>query len=285
LAVVLRNPSTELLAQLNGPLRGYILSELNAWDLTIVEKEDEDQWVNLSLAPNFAILGKKLGKQIGQAKKVLTGMSHKEAIAALESGSVTIGDNVLDCKTEVLTKLSFCREGDMWESIQSDAGNVVVAIDCTQDEAILNAGKAREFMNHVQQLRKAAGLDISDAIEVFFHEEEGLSSARNAIVGNLDIIVGKLNIQPIDKKFMSQWSVILDEGEFEVGGSKVEIIITRPSVCVKHDVMEPLRQFLSTVDPSEVKEKEVVSCLINGEKFTVTEGVEFWISAARMVSI
>ena len=284
LAVVLRSPSVELLAQLNGPLRGYILSELNAWDLKIVEKEEEDMWVNLSLSPNFAVLGKKLGKKIGEAKKVLTGMSHKEAVTALEAGSITIGDITIDCKTEVLTKLSFCKEGDMWESIQSDAGNLVIAIDCTQDEAILNAGKAREFMNHVQQLRKAAGLDITDAIEVFYHEEEGLSSTRDAITGNLDIIVGKLKVQPIAKQYMSEWSVVLGQGEFEVGGSAVEIIISRPTVCVKADVMENIKQFLSTIDPSEVKEQEVVSCVINGEKFSVTEGVDFWISAARMTS-
>ena len=211
-------------------------------------------------------------------------MSHKEAVDALEQGTISIGDVVIDCNTEVTTKLSFCREGDMWESGQSDAGDLVVAIDCTQDEAILNAGKAREFMNHVQQLRKSAGLDISDSVEVFYHEEEGLTSTSNAIAGNLELIVGKLKVAPVAKRFMPEWSVVFGKGVFEVGGCEVEIIITRPAVCVNPDVMDLTSKFLCTIDPSKVKKGEVLEFAINGEKYTATEGVDFWISASSMVT-
>ena len=46
-------------------------------------------------------------------------------------------------------------------------GDVVIAVDCTQDEAIISAGRAQELVNHVQQLRKSAGLGLSDHVEVF----------------------------------------------------------------------------------------------------------------------
>ena len=74
--VIMRNPSANVVASLNGPLKGYILSELNAWDLVIVPKEEEHQWVTMSLTPNFNILGRKLGKKIKDFKTHVTSMSH-----------------------------------------------------------------------------------------------------------------------------------------------------------------------------------------------------------------
>jgi isoleucyl-tRNA synthetase len=56
-------------------LKNYILSELNAWDFTVVPKEEQHDWVTLALTPDFKVLGKKLGKKmktIGTAVKNLT---------------------------------------------------------------------------------------------------------------------------------------------------------------------------------------------------------------------
>jgi isoleucyl-tRNA synthetase len=50
---VLRNPGEHVVSGITGPLKTYILSELNAWDFTVVPKEQEHDWVTLSLLPNF----------------------------------------------------------------------------------------------------------------------------------------------------------------------------------------------------------------------------------------
>lgn len=75
--VVLRNPSAKVVESITGPLKGYILSELNAWDLVVVPKEQEKEWVTLGLTPNFTLLGKKLGKKMKDFKTLVTGMSHE----------------------------------------------------------------------------------------------------------------------------------------------------------------------------------------------------------------
>ena len=84
ITVVLRNPSANVVDSINGPLKGYILSELNAWDLVIVPKEQEKEWVTLGLTPNFTLLGKKLGKKMKDFKTLVTGMSHEVSEAVLE---------------------------------------------------------------------------------------------------------------------------------------------------------------------------------------------------------
>jgi isoleucyl-tRNA synthetase len=74
--VILRNPSANVVESLNGSLKAYILSELNAWDLAIVPKEAEHEWVTLALTPNFNTLGRKLGKKMSEFKTYVTSMSH-----------------------------------------------------------------------------------------------------------------------------------------------------------------------------------------------------------------
>jgi isoleucyl-tRNA synthetase len=83
----------------------------------------------------------------------------------MEEGKLTVEGIELDATTELTSKLNFSKEGDNWESTPSADGACVVALDCTQDEAILSAGMSRELMNHIQQLRKGAGLDLKERKE------------------------------------------------------------------------------------------------------------------------
>ena len=83
---------------------------------------------------------------------------------------------------------------------------------------------------------------------------------------------------------MPDWSVVLDQGSFDVGGSKVEIFITRPAISVKEGILETQLQFLSLMDPNQVEENETISCVIDGESHLLVEGSDFWKSAARMIS-
>ena len=142
-AVVLRNPSQVVVDGITGPLKGYILSELNAWDFQVIPKEDEHDWVTLSLTPDFKILGKKLGKKMKAAKATITGLSHEEAVAVLAKGTYEVEGVTIDALTELVSKLSFSKEGEQWEATASQEGDIVVAIDCTQDEAILVGWKVQ----------------------------------------------------------------------------------------------------------------------------------------------
>jgi isoleucyl-tRNA synthetase len=80
LTVVLRNPSPVVVDAIKGPLKSYILSELNAWDLVVVQKENEHEWVKLSIQPNFSLLGKKFGKKMKAAKAAITSMTHQVSL-------------------------------------------------------------------------------------------------------------------------------------------------------------------------------------------------------------
>ena len=76
-SAILRNPSNNVVEAITGPLKKYILSELNAWEFQVVPKEQEHDWVTLSLTPNFTVLGKKLGKQMKAVSKAVQDTKHE----------------------------------------------------------------------------------------------------------------------------------------------------------------------------------------------------------------
>lgn len=73
---ILRNPSENVVKAITGPLKNYILSELNAWDFVVIPKEEQQDWVTLSLTPNFKALGKKLGKKMKAVGAAVKKLSH-----------------------------------------------------------------------------------------------------------------------------------------------------------------------------------------------------------------
>lgn len=277
--VVLRNPSDNVVKSVTGPLKGYILSELNAWDLVIVPKEEEHEWVTLSLMPNFEILGRKLGKKMKDFKTLVTSMSHVDAVACLENGGLDFEGMTISAKDELISKLSFSKEGDHWESTSTPEGDVVIAVDCTQDEAILSSGRSRELINAIQQLRKAMGLDISDRVEVFFEEKPGMNVVENAVAANVNLFEAKFQGGvPVPKKFAPSWSVVLRSDMAEIGGSKVEVSICRPAVAGKDGLDNGVAYFLSTLESSNGATQSAFSIKVDGKEVTLKKGVDFWAS-------
>lgn len=280
--VILSNPSENVINSLNGALKSYILSELNAWDLTIVPKEEEHEWVTLSLTPVFSVLGKKFGKQMKAVAATINGLSHSEAVAVIQKGSIEIEGGVIDAKSELVSKLSFSKEGENWESASTQEGDCVVAVDCTQDDAILASGRARELINHIQQLRKTAGLDLKDKVEAFFEEDEAADATESAVAGNVEMLRNKFGGSvPVPKKFAPKWSVVIQKDIVEVGGSKVEISLCRPCLAFRDGLEDNLEgSFLAVIDPATVGDGAGVRCEIDGKMVQLKEGTDFWRSTA-----
>merc|ERR1711937_1039268 len=114
-----------------------------------------------------------------------------------------------------------------------------------QDDAILSAGMARELINHIQQLRKSAGLELKDVVEVFFDEEEGVTTTEDAVKKNIDTLDAKFKGSiPLPQRFAPKWSVVLKS-------DKVDVSICRPAVAVKDTLDDAVKSVLSTKEPSD----------------------------------
>jgi len=202
-------------------------------------------------------------------------------VACLQEPILTFEGIPIDTKTEIISKLSFSRSGDNWEASATAEGDVVVAIDCTQDYSIICAGKSRELLNHIQQLRKSAGLDLSETVEAYFKEDSGVNSLEDAVSRNADLFRMKLKGGlPLPEVYAPQWSMKIASDVVDVGGSNVEVSIHRPSISARDGLSSPISMYLSTVDPSTVEIGSTVTVLIDGVKHSLVEGLDFWTTAA-----
>ena len=85
------------------------------------------------------------------------------------------------------------------------------AINTERDQEIINMGLAREFLNRIQRMRKAAGLVAKDKIKVYFElqaENDILSGAIEAtkayIEERLDNPIYAFSELPADSKVISE---------------------------------------------------------------------------------
>mmetsp|Transcript_10779 Transcript_10779/g.15879 ORF Transcript_10779/g.15879 Transcript_10779/m.15879 type:complete len:1171 (+) Transcript_10779:126-3638(+) len=274
---IVRNPTDNVVNGITGSLKNYILSELNAWDFTVVPKAEEHAWVTLSLTPNFTVLGKKLGKKMKACQAAVKALTHDDAVKVMAEGKLVLDDLEIDA-CDLVPRLAFSKEGDHWEAAETLDGSLVVGVDCTQDDSILSAGKARELMNAIQQLRKSAGLDLKDVVEMFF-DEEG-TEVEQAVAKNLATFTTKFKgAVPLPKAYAPSWAVTLQSEAAEVGGSRVEVSICRPCLSAKDGLDDGVLSVLSSLDIDSIKSDGSLKCNVDGKEFLLTEGFDYWMSA------
>lgn len=140
---------------------------------------------------------------------------------------------------------------------------------------------SRELVNHIQQLRKAAGLALHDVVEVFFHEEEGVTATEDAVSRNVEMLDAKFQgAVPLPQRLAPSWRVVLKSDKVEVGGSQVEVSVCRPAIAVHDSVDSGVKNVLSTKEPSDFTAGQTFKCTVDGKEFELKEGVDFWPSTA-----
>ncbi|GAB4836593.1 hypothetical protein Ancab_001506 [Ancistrocladus abbreviatus] len=165
--MVVVHPDKDFLDDIAGKLREYVLEELNI--RSIVPCNDPLKYASLRAEPDFSVLGKRLGKLMGVVTKEVKAMSQEDILAFEKDGEVTISAHCLKL-SDIKVIREFKRPDNMTEK-EIDAagdGDVLVVLDLRPDESLFEAGVAREVVNRIQKLRKKAGLEPTDVVEVYF---------------------------------------------------------------------------------------------------------------------
>ena len=221
-------------------LKPYLLGELNAWEVELTL--DQQAWATFSCLPDSKKLGKRLGKACGAVRKAIKELSHEQIVQYLASGAIDVAGATLGAG-DLIVSLDF--QGD---EVRYAAGSgkdkyaqLLVVLDTQQDAALLAAGTAREVVNRVQKMRKAAGLVPADAVEVFMAEEAAgapSTAVADALRDNRDFCTGKLRTVPVPIDAMSPHAAVLARDAFsiDVGVGEVKtdvtLVIARPQVAV-----------------------------------------------------
>ncbi len=139
-------------------------NELNVKDVTF--STEETRYVNLSLKPNLRTLGKKLGSQLKSVKDKLEAMNAQPAqVAAFLQQVEDRGEVEFEGVVLSLEDLLIDRGPKDDRLIATDRG-VTVLLDTHLTEELIQEGLAREVVNRIQNMRKDAGLDVTDRIRL-----------------------------------------------------------------------------------------------------------------------
>lgn len=156
-------------------MQDVILEEINIKELIILN--DDSEIVNKSAKANFKSIGPKFGKKVKTVSELIKNFT-KDQITKIEKGE----DQILEVDGEKITITKddieiISSEITGWV-VEAEAG-ITAAIDTELNNALIEEGLAREFVNRVQNMRKDAGFDVTDKIIINFAGSENLVRAIN----------------------------------------------------------------------------------------------------------
>jgi isoleucyl-tRNA synthetase len=135
-------------------LEAQVRDELNVKAVELIA--DDSALVERTLFPLLPVIGPRHGADVA---RIMTAVRSGDWSLTDDGGAVA-GGVVL--AADEFTLSARAREGHEI----ADEGDLLVALDTSIDEGLAAEGLAREVAHRLQNLRKAAGLEISDRIEV-----------------------------------------------------------------------------------------------------------------------
>ncbi|WP_067487611.1 isoleucine--tRNA ligase [Actinomadura hibisca] len=157
-------------AALPQELRGQIADELNVVAFEDLSSIGGDL-VEYEVKPNFRELGKRYAKDTPKVAKAVTAADAAALVTALRAdGTVTVeaadvGAVALGPGDVIVTE----RPRSGW-AVESGGGETV-ALDLTVTPELRRAGLVREVVRLFQEARKAAGLEVTDRIELWWRAD------------------------------------------------------------------------------------------------------------------
>jgi isoleucyl-tRNA synthetase len=198
-------------------MSGIICEELNVKEIQFTD--NQAKLVRKTAKPNFKVLGAKVGKMMGQFSAIIQKFDDVQINELEEQGftNVYIDGREQKLALEDVEIIANPKEG---LAVYSDL-NITLALDITLTDALIEEGLAREFVNRVQNLRKEAGFEVMDHIEILTDlAEDKLKSALKNQESYIctETLADKIVFADIDATFVRE--VKIEDVVFKVGLKK-----------------------------------------------------------------
>ena len=192
-----------------------IKEELNVKNVEF--REDVENFVSYSFKPQLKTVGPKYGKLLGKIREVLTNLDGAKAMAELKSnGSL---DFDFDGEKVSLTNEDLLIDTVKSENYISEGNNkVTIVLDINLTKELLDEGFLRELISKVQTMRKEAGFEVVDHIELFLKDNAKLIDIVKVNEAELmsEVLCDKITYGNI-KGYEKEWNL---NGENVVVGVK-----------------------------------------------------------------
>ncbi len=191
-----------------------IEDELNVKDVEFVD--DVRNFTSYSFKPQLKTVGPKYGKQLGNIRKALSEIDGNAAMDTLKAEGALKFD--FGAEPVVLTEEDLLIEMAQTEGYVSEGDNyVTVALDTHLTPELLEEGFVREIVSKIQTMRKEAGFEVTDHINVYQDNNDKLA---DIIKKYADTIKGEVLADHIFLGQMSgyakEWNINGENGMFGV---------------------------------------------------------------------
>ena len=195
-----------------------IRDELNVKE--IVFTQDVRDFTTYTFKPQLRTVGPKYGKLLGKIRTLLTELDGNEAMDILRSGkplSFDIEGTAVELAEEDLLIESTQKSGFMAET----EGELTVVLDTNLSPELLEEGFMREVISKLQTMRKEAGFEVTDHIEVSYW---GSEHAQKQIQVNEQTIAKEVLADQMYEGGSLEGAY---EKEWNVNGEKVSFAVKR----------------------------------------------------------
>jgi isoleucyl-tRNA synthetase len=198
-------------------LEGIVLEEINIKKLEF--DKDETAYLKYRGEPDFKKIGPKFEDRSRTVAQQIKSLSSEQICELVARGSFKIGEGTGevtiesdDLKVKMVPSDGYAVSAD---------GYLKVALDLTIDDDLLAEGNARELVNKIQNLRKSAGLVVTDRITLSISSN---SESQRALQKFTDYIK--------DETLTTQFTDIDDlehSREFDLNGVKTIVALKKIS--------------------------------------------------------
>lgn len=157
-----------------------ILDELNIKQLKLVP--DAGKLFTYNAKADFKTLGPRLGGKIKRIANAISNLTDKEIKGFIANNQIEIEGETILREEVVLEQIA---EEGLWVKSEED---LTVAVDYRINDDLRAEGIAREFIHHVQNLRRENKLAVTDRIEITFN---GDPEIKTSIGKHLDYITSE----------------------------------------------------------------------------------------------
>ena len=140
-----------------------VLDELNVKQFSVAD--DATQYISYKLKPQLKTLGPKYGKKLGQITAFLNSCNADEVVAAVKDGGVyEIADLGVTLTQDDLQIFTQSAKG----YVAAADNGITVALDTALTDELIDEGIERELVSKIQNMRKDAGFEVTDRINVYY---------------------------------------------------------------------------------------------------------------------
>jgi isoleucyl-tRNA synthetase len=191
-------------------VKSYIYEELNVKQLKLTKQRDE-YGIQMKPKPNFKVLALKAKDKMKTLSGDIEKMTDTQVQELREKGKFMINNFELSLE-DVLILPKISAQFSQYEADFDE--NVIVLLDVTPDQEMIEEGALRDLVNRVQRLRKEYKIVPTDDIIIYYQVVNANSNLDNLLKKSIDYL--ETNIKKPVKLYDNTMKLNVKGKQFEV---------------------------------------------------------------------